>query len=164
MAEDAITHGKAGATDVAIALVDQADNKYRIETTANNLKVTKNGSTVGFPGLVPVSAKTAAYTCTAADSGTLFTNTGASGSVTFTLPAVATSTGVWYRFAITADYEVVITAPANVMVAFNDATATSITFTQASEHIGCGATVICDGAKWIVLLHLGAEAQTTVVA
>jgi len=115
-------------------------------------------------GLRLVTAKTADYTLTAADVGGLFTTTGATGTVTFTLPAVATSTGYWYDFMNTVGQTMTVTAPANKLVAFNNATATSITFSTASELIGSGVRVVCDGAKWIAMPILGSETATPTIA
>ncbi|MBP7570781.1 MAG: hypothetical protein KBA95_12040 [Acidobacteria bacterium] len=60
-------------------------------------------STLNGRGLRTVAAKTAAYTVTAADNGTTFTNAGASGAVTFTLPPA--TVGLWYRFVVKAAQE-----------------------------------------------------------
>lgn len=111
-----------------------------------------------------VTAKTADYTLTAADSGGVFTTTGAAGAVNFTLPAVATSTGFEYTFANTADQNITITAPAGTLVAFNNAAATSIAFSTASEKIGAAVKVVCDGAKWVAQVMLAAETQTPTIA
>lgn len=111
-----------------------------------------------------VTAKTADYTLTAADSGGVFTTTGAAGAVNFSLPAVATSTGFTYSFVNTVDQNMTITAPAGTLVALNNASATSIAWSTAGEKIGASCTVICDGSKWLLQNHLVAEAQTVTVA
>lgn len=158
---DAVVHRVEGK-DAAIVQGDDGDNTYRLLPVGDTFDLTKNGSTHGGFRR-PISAKTAAYTCTVADCGTMFTTRGAGGSVTFTLPAVATSEGVWYEFYVASDNEVIIAAPDEDLMAFNDLTADSFSFTQASEHIGGCARVVCDGASWLLILSLGAEAQTTVV-
>lgn len=54
--------------------------------------------------LVPVENKTANYTVVAGtDNGKTFTNAGASGAITFALPAA--TAGQWYRFAVGAAQE-----------------------------------------------------------
>lgn len=111
-----------------------------------------------------VTAKTASYTLTAADSGGVFTTTGAAGAIVFTLPAVATSTGYEYTFLNTVDQNMTITAPAGTLVVFNNAAATSIAFSTLSEKIGAAVKVTCDGAKWIAQVMLGAETQTPTIA
>jgi hypothetical protein len=45
-----------------------------------------------------VTAKTADYTVTTADNGSIFTNTGASGAVVFSLPAA--TVGLHYKFGV----------------------------------------------------------------
>lgn len=61
-------------------------------------------STVNGRGLREVSAKTAAYTVVAhTDNGKTFTNAGAGGAVTFSLPAA--TVGQWYRFKVQAAQE-----------------------------------------------------------
>lgn len=95
-----------------------------------------------------VVAKVAAYTCLVKESGTFFTTEGATAAVTFTLPAVASSEKVCYWFYSAEDFAMTIAAPANKMVAGNNATATSIAFDQATQIIGTGAMVVCDGSLW----------------
>jgi hypothetical protein len=57
------------------------------------------------------NAKTAAYTLLLSDRGKLFTNKGASGSVTFTLPTDATTPiGWWTMFRVEAAQNLVIGA------------------------------------------------------
>jgi hypothetical protein len=115
--------------------------------------------------LVPnVLAKTSAYTFNNSDWGAIFTNRGATGSVTFTLPAVAgTPAGAYVIIYIVADFEVVVAATSGELVTFNNAAADTVTITEASEHIGAGLTFICDGTSWLTLLHTE-ESQTVAVA
>ena len=61
-------------------------------------------STMNGRALRTVSAKTASYTIVAnTDNGKTFTNEGASGAITFTLPAA--TVGQWYRFVAKAAQE-----------------------------------------------------------
>lgn len=60
-------------------------------------------STLNGRGFRAVSAKTAAYTVLTTDNGGTFTNTAASGAVTFSLPAA--TVGQWYRFVVKAAQE-----------------------------------------------------------
>lgn len=55
------------------------------------------------PGADPVIVKTAAYTVTTKDSGKVFSTAGASGTVTFTMPAAVP--GLKYRFYVGAAQE-----------------------------------------------------------
>lgn len=55
-------------------------------------------TTLNGRALRTTEAKTAAYTVTTEDVGKTFTNAGAAGQVTFSLPAAAV--GLWYRFKV----------------------------------------------------------------
>jgi len=110
-----------------------------------------------------VVAKTASYTVVAADHGTLFTNRGATGAVTFTLPATA-SVGLRYGFYVVADQNVIVASgTADTLVVHNDATADSIAFQTASEKIGGMVEVIGDGTGWLTRVSLGFESQTVTI-
>jgi hypothetical protein len=61
-------------------------------------------SSVSGRGLRTTEAKTAAYTVVAGtDNGKTFTNAGAAGQITFSLPAA--TVGQWYRFKVKATQE-----------------------------------------------------------
>lgn len=115
-----------------------------------------------------IAAKAASYQVLPTDLGALFTTTGASGAVTFTLPAFADiQTGWNARFFNTVDQNMIVaaaTADADKMVAFNDVAADSIAFSTASEKIGAGVEVVYDGTKWLTFVFLGAETQTPTIA
>ncbi len=96
-------------------------------------------------------AKTMAYTVTAADKGSLFTNVGAVGSVTFTLPALAV--GLKYGFLVVADQTVIVASVAgDDMVTPNDASADSVAFQTGGDKIGGMVVVYTNvaGTKWYV--------------
>jgi hypothetical protein len=108
--------------------------------------------------------KTASYTVLDSDNGTLFTNKGASGAVTFTLPATAKK-GLEYTFFAVANQNLVVASgTADKMVVFNDAAADSIAFQTASEIIGGAVRVVGDGDLWYAFVNLGAETQTPTIA
>lgn len=111
-----------------------------------------------------VVAKTAAYTVKAEESGTVFTNTGASGSVTFTLPTVATSlAGVYYYFFTVAAQNIVVASdPTDKLVVDNNASADTLTSSTSGHVIGAGLLVICDGTQWLTMQ--GGGSQVWVVA
>ena len=97
-------------------------------------------SDIGFQGY---SAKTASWSVSAVDNGTTFTNRGASGSVTATLPAPFAN--AHYRFVVFAAQSLVIASDvADTFVLYNDATADSI----ASNTVGATIDVISDGTSW----------------
>lgn len=111
-------------------------------------------------------AKTAAYSITKQDLGTLFTNRGASASVTLTLPlTTGLETGWWCRFFVIANYALVIASygSSDDIVAFNDAGADSITIDTSAERIGFGCEVVWDGTSWLVFVNQG-ETQTITIA
>lgn len=110
----------------------------------------------GVKGRIPV-AKTANYqllspaTSAGDASGTLFTNRGAVGAVTFTLPAVALNlVGVHYDFVGFANQTWAVAAAAGTICTFNNAAATSVTCSTAGAKIGAHIRVWCDGVSWHV--------------
>ena len=60
-------------------------------------------STLNGRGLRDATVKTANYTVLTTDVGSTFTNEGASGAITFALPAA--TVGLWYRFKVKAAQE-----------------------------------------------------------
>ena len=162
MAQDVFPLNSIAATDTAIVIGDSANNLWRIVTDGANgrLNVTKNGVTVGFNGARKTATKTANYTCTQADSGTYFNTLGASGEVDFTLPAVASSAGVWYRFTAAANQVMKVIAPASTLVTYNNAAATSVA--TGTVDIGHGFELVCDGAMWYAIPMMYVTANTTV--
>lgn len=122
--------------------------------------LTLDASKLGEYRMKAPVAKVGDYTVVEADSGTIFTNSGVGGStaVNFTLPAVST-TGFHAWFFNTADEELKVTsADVNLMVAFNDITATSIAFATTTEQIGQGLYVVSDGAQWLTAVYLADQA------
>lgn len=100
----------------------------------------KAASDIGFNG---TSAKTAAYSILAVDNGTTFTNRGASGSVTLTLPAPFAN--AHYRMIVFAAQSFVVASDvADTFVLYNDATADSI----ASNTVGATIDIWSDGTSW----------------
>lgn len=106
-------------------------------------------------GLKPhlrVQAKTSNYTVLAADAGTLFTTTGASGAVTFTLPAIAAGLGP-FEFLNTVDQNMTVaSAEGDNIVTLNDNAADSLAFSTSSQKVGGHLRVYADnaGTKWLV--------------
>ena len=77
-----------------------------------------------------MTAKAASYSVVMPDdTGKLFTTTGATGAITFTLPAAAALKGTYCRMFNTVDQNMVITVTGNdTLVTLNDAAADSVTF------------------------------------
>lgn len=119
-----------------------------------------------FERMYVIEDKTADYTITAADMGKIFTNRGATGAVTFTLPAAAAALkGRSVLVFVVAGQNVTVAgATADQMVVFNDATADSIAFSTAAELIGGCVEAICSGTDWLVRVALGSETQTPTIA
>lgn len=98
---------------------------------------------------VETNAKTAAYTVLPTDSGKVFTTTGASGAVTFTLPAV-TNAGCKFHFVNTVNQTLTVaSAEGDNMVTDGDAAADSLAASTTDHKIGAALTVVSDGTKWL---------------
>lgn len=113
-----------------------------------------------------IAAKTAAYYIKPEDEGTLFTNAGASGAVTFTLPPRADIPDGWscQVFTVAGQNVTVAADVADTLVTFNDAAADSITWSTAGDLIGNGAEFIYSAADelWFCLLFIEGAVVTTV--
>jgi hypothetical protein len=125
---------------------DQSIQIPRVDLMMNNVVGAMGKHRIG-----PIVAKTADYTVTQDDSGTVFTTYGASGAVTFTLPAKAA--GLVYTFVNAVNQNMQVTADAaNTMVAFNDTTTCDgVIFSTLNEKTGAAVKVICDGTDWIAI-------------
>lgn len=98
-------------------------------------------------------AKTASYTLKAMQPdrpGTVFTNRGASGAVTFTLPTAAPAlNGYFYDFVVQANQSLIVAAAAaNTLHTIGDATADNVGFQTASAKLGRAIRAYCDGTVW----------------
>ena len=111
-----------------------------------------------------ITVKTSSYSVLATDMGKTFTTRGASGAVTFTLPAASSAlSGAEVKFFNVADQNMLVAGADEEIVCFNDLTADSIAFSTSSEKIGGGILAVCDGASWICV-PLATEAQTVTIA
>lgn len=96
-------------------------------------------------------AKTASYTIIpwADRPGTRFTNRGATGNITFTLPAPSLAlAGVIYEFFGVADYNIVVSGGSSKVVTFNNAAAASLAAQTSGQKIGAHIKAECDGTSW----------------
>lgn len=124
--------------------------------------VDSNGIIDNMAFKVNVVAKTADCTIPASESGTYYTDYGCTGTIEFTLPTVAA--GLFYTFySVAAGTMLVGGGAANIMVADNDATATSVQLASANDIIGGGFRVFSDGTKWFAL-PFGTELATVTIA
>jgi hypothetical protein len=102
-----------------------------------------------------VQVKTSAYTIKSYESaGKAFSNRGATGSVTFTLPAP--KAGAWFRFIrATPAQNIVITrsGSANIRGGATPFTGTSATASTASQY--AVTDVISDGTDWYLYGSVG---------
>ena len=110
-----------------------------------------------------VVAKATDYTCKESESGTVYTTEGATTDVEFTLPAVSGLDGTVFWFINAEDVEMLVTAPDETLVAFNDATADGISYTTASNQVGGGFMIVCDGTFWHAGCFRGTEGATITV-
>lgn len=99
-------------------------------------------------------AKTLSYTLKLNQpdkSGTVYTNRGAVGAVTFTLPAPAPAIqGTWFKFRVVADQSVIVAGhTTGKIVAAGNAAADNVSFEVAGAKIGGEILVECDGTSWL---------------
>lgn len=104
-------------------------------------------------GFKRIVAKTAAYSVSPVSSDrpqTRFTNRGATGAVTFTLPTLGSGQGVGteYEFIGVADQTFTVTAAAGKAVCFNNAAATSLACSTGGQKIGALIRATWDGTSW----------------
>ncbi len=115
-------------------------------------------------GPVREVTKTADYTAVASDNGTMFDNLGAIGAVNITLPAIAA--GLSMGISVLADQTMTVTsAEGTNIVAFNNASASSLSFATGGAKIGgrLWLTVNPAGTKWLVD-NQSAGANTVTIA
>lgn len=108
------------------------------------------------------AGKTANYTVTSGESGTIFHNQGVTTEVVFTLPVPAD--GLWYLFANMEDQNLVIAADAaGNLVGFNDVAANQIALNTSNEKAGGAFLVWSDGAQFHVMEQMH-DSQTATLA
>lgn len=117
----------------------------------------------GFNGWSSVRHRTASLTLTADDNNVLFTNKGAAGSITFTLPAVASSQGLRFGFAGMAAQDIVITSPTATTLLGEGTLGTSLTMAGGTGRGGLIEILGMDGSFYLAAAHLG-DSQLIAVA
>jgi hypothetical protein len=124
-----------------------------------------NNIAANFAWYPRIVAKTAAYTVTPQESGTIFTTTGATQAINFTLPAISTGPWVFYFIAGAAQNLTVTAETADTMVTFNDLQADSIALSTSGEIIGGGFMAFCDGTTLFCSQVFGvSHRQTATIA
>ncbi len=99
-------------------------------------------------GIHTIETHTTADTLTAAESGSLHTNGGASGSVALTLPTAAA--GLRFSFAVRAAQALVVTANTGDTIQLGTAAATAAGGTVTADAIGESVDLIAINAtEWI---------------
>ena len=94
------------------------------------------------------TVKTAAYTVTAAENGTTFTNRGDNDAITFTLPAPFAN--AHYRFVSIAAFAITVASDtADTLIGYNDLDLDSIAGPATTP--GVWIEVVSDGTSWIVI-------------
>jgi len=101
-----------------------------------------------------VVAKAADYTVVAADMGKIFTNTGAAGTITLTLPAAAGAAGQSLKVQLTVA-QVVRLDPAGTEKAYLGGDGVAGKYVNIAGVIGNYVDIHCDGEKWLVLNYSG---------
>lgn len=108
-----------------------------------------------------VTAKTANYTVTNNESGSIFTNQAATALVVFTLPAK--ESGLWYVFfSVEAQTLTVAADTADTIATFNDIAADNVSIETANQKVGSGFWVVCDATNWIAMPLVSVGATLTV--
>ncbi len=120
-----------------------------------------------YEGQKVTSAKTASYQIVDADAYKTFTNRGAGGAVTFTLPNTATiEVGWWCKFfsvVLAQNFIIASYGSSDNIVTKNDAGADTLTLSTAGERAGAGFELTWDGTGWLAEQMVG-EAVTVTVA
>lgn len=98
------------------------------------------------------TAKTADYTIKNTDTGTIFTNAGAGGAVTFTLPAA--KKGMWFLFLKAAAQNLLLQAPSGSKVGGSNAGKVYKNVTGGDAGSG-SCRIVCDGTDWYVIGQTG---------
>lgn len=112
-----------------------------------------------------VIAKTASYQIVAGDCGAFFTNRGAGGAVTFTLPDATTIQAGWhceFYVAIPGSAITIASSPTDRLSVHSDTTADTI---ASAATVGQHFRVIYDGTNFLVISDpTSASAATSVTA
>ncbi len=115
-----------------------------------------------------IVTKTANYTLVASDNFTLFNNAGATGAVTFTLPAIASGNGYYFGFApeVTNQNFLITSAEGGNIIWLNNLAQNTLAF-QTGSQIAGGFLVFYTNpgsTKWIVENRsAGASASTQTI-
>lgn len=101
-----------------------------------------------------VQANAASATLTVANSGKIQTNTGASGAIVLTLPAVANAAGTGFKFQATAAQTIEL-LPQSGEAIFLGGSGVVTKYALIAGVIGNFVDLYCDGAKWLIWNYSG---------
>lgn len=104
------------------------------------------------PRTATVTAKTADFTITSLDQ--IYTNTGASGTVVFTLPSVKSSQGKALTFHALAA-QIIRCLPQSGQAVNLNGSAVVTKYLNIAAVIGNYVDLYCDGSQWIVTGYSG---------
>ena len=148
-------------------LPTDADRGYAagsiFRSTATGLRYMNAGtaSACYFRPVMPVMssaatalAKTGDYTVLAADFGKILTNTGASGTVVFTLPSAVTYPGTVLRFHLFAAQIVRLLPVTGQAVCLNSSVVVT-KYLNIAGVIGNYCEIVSDGTQWLVTQYAG---------
>lgn len=116
-------------------------------------------------GNQPPEAKTAAYTILHGDAGKIFTNTGAGGSVTFTLPATSTAlngpriTGLRFLICKVTNQNVVIQAPTGATINGGSSAGAFQNVTSSASAVPTCEIIAISETAWIARPTIGTWAN-----
>lgn len=152
---------------VGATIPTDADRGYAagaiFRSTATGLRYMNAGTATAayFRPVVPVMssaatalAKTSDYTVVAADFGKILTNTGAGGTVVFTLPSAVTYPGTVLRFHLFAAQIVRLLPVTGQAVCLNSSVVVT-KYLNIAGVIGNYCEIVSDGTQWLVTQYAG---------
>jgi len=101
-----------------------------------------------------VVANTATGNITAGNLGKIHTNTGASGTIVLTLPAVAGLTGSHVKIAVTAAYIIQVMPQTGEKIYLNGS-GVATKYLNIAATVGNFVDIVCDGTDWLVINYAG---------
>lgn len=148
------------------------DQTWHGDTAGASMAWDQSADTLLFTGqaylagnkMATVANTDGTLTLDATHSGKMITTRGAAGATTVTLPTVAAEfAGVHCWVFNCVDQNLTLSAQTAGEIMFKgDAAANSVAYSTASEKIGGGFFVLCDGTSWLVM-PLAEETQTITV-
>ena len=147
-------------------LPTDADRGYAagsiFRSTATGLRYINAGTATAcyFRPVAPIMvggsalAKTGDYTVLAADFGSILTNTGAAGTVVFTLPSAVTYPGTVLRFHLFAA-QIVRLLPVTGQAVNLNSSAVVTKYLNIAGVIGNYCEIVSDGTQWLVTQYAG---------